>query len=70
MIIIFKYLRIISTPNVNNSTNGHSTNGHASDLTNGTNGNSINNYEKLKQELIVEFRKELQTFKADIISCN
>jgi hypothetical protein len=24
----------------------------------------------LKQELIVEFRKELQTFKADIISCN
>lgn len=49
---------------MNNSTNGHATNGHCVEA----NGNSIN-YEKLKQELIVEFRKELQTFKADIISC-
>ena len=52
-------------------TNGHgSTNGHcAASTTTEVNGNSANNYEKLKQELIVEFRKELQAFKADIVSC-
>jgi hypothetical protein len=57
-------------------------NGHGN--TNGTyypNGNTNNenspnapnngsiNYDKLKQEIIVEFRKELQLIKADIISC-
>jgi hypothetical protein len=42
-----------------NVTNGHDTNQQ--------NGN-VNNYDKLKQELLTEFRKELQTFKADIIS--
>ncbi len=61
--------RITSTPNVvNGHTNGnHSyTNGNS----NNSNDNSTNvNYDKLKQELIVEFRKELQSIKADIISC-
>ncbi|RNA31235.1 enabled -like protein [Brachionus plicatilis] len=50
--------KITSTPNV--ATNGNGTNGAYS-------SDSIN-YDKLKQELIVEFRKELQTFKQDIVN--
>lgn len=37
--------------------------------TSSTNGSPLANYDKLKQELIVEFRKELQSFKSDIINC-
>ncbi len=66
--------RITSTPNVTNGTSlSAATNGYSS--TNGINGhdsspNSPNgiNYDKLKQELVVEFRKELQSFKSDIIT--
>lgn len=59
-------LRITSTPNV--------TNGALTQLApNGTSSSQEPNsasYDKLKQELIIEFRKELQTFKQDIINCN
>ena len=65
--------KITSTPNVVNAqTNGNYTNG----ISNGNgmtetnaNGSALFNYDKLKQELIVEFRKELQTMKSDIINC-
>ena len=45
----------------NGYTNGH----HAESPTSSSGGI---NYDKLKQELVAEFRKELQSFKADIIS--
>ncbi len=72
--------KITSTPNVINNING--TNGSNGQYTSSNSASSSNgstapieltsplsNYEKLKQELILEFRKELQTFKADIINC-
>ncbi len=54
-----------------NGMNGtHSlTNGSA--YTNGTTGDSAGNginYDRLKQELVIEFRKELQSFKGEIIN--
>jgi hypothetical protein len=58
--------KITSTPNVVNS-NGN-TNGYGSS-NNGSNSISSSDYDRLKQELIVEFRKELQNFKSDIINC-
>ena len=45
--------------------NGNTSNENSSNTSN----NGSINYDKLKQELIVEFRKELQSIKADIISC-
>lgn len=63
----YYFFRITSTPSV-------STNGNVNGSTNQSNGvyssdQSIN-YDKLKQELITEFRKELQTFKQDIVNSN
>jgi hypothetical protein len=59
--------KITSTPNVIN-TNGN-VNGYGSSNTNSNNSISSSDYDRLKQELIVEFRKELQNFKSDIINC-
>ena len=61
--------RITSTPNVvnghTNGTNGtHYSNGHTND-----NSNNLN-YDKLMQDILVEFRKELQTIKAEIVNGN
>jgi hypothetical protein len=76
----FFFIRITSTPNVvNNSNNVNGNGSSSSNQINGINGNGITNgtestsltsfnYDKLKQELMGEFRKELQTIKADIIN--
>ena len=61
--------RITSTPSVTNSNGTHHLNGNGIS-NNGTESNSGTsvNYEKLKQELIIEFRKELQIVKTEIIN--
>ena len=50
--------------------NGHNnsyTNGNLSSSQNGNDSASSINYDKLKNELLVEMRKEIQTMKNDII---
>ena len=62
------FVRIISTPNVVNGNGTSYSNGAADQSSSAAAASSTLNLDKLKQELVNEFRKELQTFKADIVS--
>lgn len=61
---------IKNTPNVVNGNGTSYSNGNASTATDQSSSAAAAalNLDKLKQELVNEFRKELQTFKADIVS--
>jgi len=62
-------------PSSSNLTNGANNNNNNNNISSSNNNNSVNNhgldnqsYDRLKQELMSEFRKELQMIKSDIVN--